>query len=364
MEPSQTSTRRSQADRNSRGFTLVELLVVIAIIGVLVALLLPAVQAARESARRMSCSNNLKNMALAVLTHHDIKKHFPLNYGAMWSDEAPSGVTQSGVGWIVEILPQLEQQPLFERFKQGGAYEGQFLQGRWTRPAPSHDLGLNSKKDGVSVPDLMRTVLPILVCPSDAGSERIRDDQKQWNGLPVAVTSYKGVLGDTYLGETLGDHPPYHNDASKYPSGVYTEESASGFELSERDCHADARCHGIFFRQSFQRPIRLKEVTDGTSNTLMLGEDIPEFNPHSAAYYANGSWCSCNIPPNNLLNTDPALHAIEFWWEQQGFRSHHPAGLQFALVDGSARFISDDIDLESYRTSCTRNGEEPVGAEF
>src|SRR5262245_576042 len=106
------------------GFTLVELLVVIAIIGILVALLLPAIQAAREAARRSACSNNLKNLGLAALTHHDAMKHFPVSNGGPYGGEAPSGVRQTGAGWILNMLPQLEEQPLYDKFKAYGAFEG------------------------------------------------------------------------------------------------------------------------------------------------------------------------------------------------------------------------------------------------
>ena len=115
------SSRRGKAN----GFTLVELLVVIAIIGILVALLLPAIQAAREAARRSACTNNLKNLGLAVLNHHDSKKHFPVNMG-MYLDTVPAGTEQPAVGWIVNTLPELEEQALFNKFKQGGAFEGSF----------------------------------------------------------------------------------------------------------------------------------------------------------------------------------------------------------------------------------------------
>src|SRR4051794_20074622 len=100
-----------------RGFTLVELLVVIAIIGILVALLLPAIQAAREAARRASCSNNLKNLGLAVLNHHDVMKHFPVNMGASISPGEAPGLEQPGVGWILNTLPQMEEQALFDQFR-------------------------------------------------------------------------------------------------------------------------------------------------------------------------------------------------------------------------------------------------------
>ncbi len=206
----------------------------------------------------------------------------------------------------------------------------------------------------------MQTEVTLFTCPSDGGSDRIREDQFQWSQTPVAVTNYKGVLGDTYLGKTYGS--AYGNDGSRYPSGNYQgETSQTGFQLDARDCHADTRCRGIFFRQSFQRPVKLKDITDGTSNTFMVGEDLPSYNRHSTTFYANGDWCSCNIPPNNLIGFDPSVLDLNAWWDQQGFRSLHPGGLQFALVDGSVRFVSEDTDNELYRASCTGNGGEVIG---
>src|ERR1700754_596877 len=116
--------RLAVTNRNRSGFTLVELLVVIAIIGILVAMLLPAIQSAREAARRSSCSNNLKNLGLAALNHHDINKHFPVSYGATYAGEAP--VPQIGAGWIFNTLPQLEESALYDKFKAGGAFEGRY----------------------------------------------------------------------------------------------------------------------------------------------------------------------------------------------------------------------------------------------
>jgi prepilin-type N-terminal cleavage/methylation domain-containing protein/prepilin-type processing-associated H-X9-DG protein len=351
MYPS--SHRSTDSSRRSRAFTLVELLVVIAIIGVLVALLLPAVQAAREAARRSSCSNNLRNLGLAVLNHHDAKRHFPLSYGAFSLPESPK--PQPAVGWILETLPQLEQQSLYAQFKAGGAYEGRFRANEADRVLPN--LGIASTKNGVSCPKLLQTQLPILSCPSDPSAATLRDDQWQFADWPVATTSYKGVADDTFLGETFGG--TYAN--ANPPSGEYDEPPPTYDAGATHDCHNNVRCRGIFFRQSYQRPVKISSVTDGTSNTLMIGEDLPDYNRHSAAFYANGDWSSCNIPLNNLINVPAEAIDITAWWDQQGFRSRHPGGAQFCLVDGSVRFIAETIGNATYRTACTRDGEELAG---
>src|SRR5687768_8736072 len=111
---------------HSRGFTLVELLVVIAIIGVLVALLLPAVQMAREAARRMSCGNNLKQMGLAIHNYHDTFHSLPVSLGPWFHGPRPSR-QRNGKGWILSALPQLDQQPLFDQFAP--SFDGDFFSG-------------------------------------------------------------------------------------------------------------------------------------------------------------------------------------------------------------------------------------------
>jgi prepilin-type N-terminal cleavage/methylation domain-containing protein/prepilin-type processing-associated H-X9-DG protein len=344
--------RRAEA----RGFTLVELLVVIAIIGILVALLLPAIQAAREAARRISCANNLKNLGLAVLNHHDVQNHFPVSQGGPYAGESP--LPQTGVGWILNTLPQLEEQSLYDQFGAGGAFEGRMRRDIAHRTFTN--VGIVSTKNGISCPKLLQTQLQILACPSDPATNKLRTDQEELGiDWPVAVTNYKGVLDDTFLGQTFGG--TIDNDASIYPSGIYDEPPPSYDEAAINDCHHNLRCRGIFFRQSYQRPVKIASVTDGTSKTLMIGEDLPEYNNHSASFYANGDWSSCNLPLNNLIGQPPESLNLEFWWEQQGFRSRHPGGAQFCLVDGSVRFISESINNETYRTSCTRNGDEHTG---
>ena len=174
---------RETADvRKTAAFTLVELLVVIAIIGILVAMLLPAIQSARESARRIQCNNNIRQIGLAICVYTETHGVFPVSCAHDHPDSDPMQSTsplagQTGKGWIISILPFLEEQALYDQFLPG------FVGG------PMGPYG------GIQRPECreaMKRQLPMLQCPSDPSAGKLSDEQFQWFGIEVAVTSYDG----------------------------------------------------------------------------------------------------------------------------------------------------------------------------
>ena len=339
-----------------RGFTLVELLVVIAIIGVLVALLLPAVQAAREAARRMSCGNNMKNIALAIHNFHDTKKHIPFSVlfkpdvgkesyrlpGGGEEVGSPSKYYPSnlnGKGWIVDILPQLEQQAMYVGMRPG-----------FEQPAGTYNtFSITGSGNGMGRSEIrqyMDDQLPVLTCPSDA-SAAPRIGNYHWGnvagtaGATTATTSYKGVAGDTAVGEVFN-------------AGGLWSNSQWG---SVPDCFQHLGCNGLFWKMSYYDPINFREVSDGLSNTLMVGEAVADQDFHAMAYFSEGDWASANMQLNYFQMGEREL-IIQNWYDVRGFRSLHPGGVQFAMADASVQFVSEGIDHALYRALSTRNGGE------
>jgi prepilin-type N-terminal cleavage/methylation domain-containing protein len=306
-----------------RAFTLVELLVVIAIIGVLVALLLPAVQTARESARRMSCSNNLKQFGIAIHNYHDINRVLPISIAYNVAGPRPTA-QPNGKGWITSILPQLEQQTLFAQFEPG--FIGAF------------NVGAGTGFGNPLIRTAMKTRIKVIECPSDGQSKRINNNHSELGTtIETALTSYKGVLGDYRLGDAASIH-----------------------QGTMPDCHnAVVDCNGIFYRNSYQFQLRLAVITDGLANTLMVGEDIPLHNLRSGAYFANGDWCSCHGP----INYFPNPPAPGTWQNVMTFRSRHPGGAQFVVADGAVRFVAQNINHATYTGLCTRDQGETAALE-
>lgn len=310
------------------GFTLVEMLVVIGIIAVLIALLLPAVQSGREAARRIGCANNMRHLALAAIQYSDVRKMFPTSV-SQWAEPPFSDTANtSGRGWIIAAMPFMEQATLHDRFVP-------YFKGRFDANG-----GLKTPRCWRNPPAglaLMATPMSTLACPSDPDAAKTQTTAFQWENVPVTITSYKGVLGATKLTSSVW---PRHDD-----------EPGSAI-----DCHARTGCKGMFFRNTYQDPVRAKSITDGASKTHMIGEAVWAYDWHAAAFYANGDWATCSIPPNVLdtatlawTNSKPPQ-----WWNVQGFRSRHPGGLQFARADGSVHMVSESIDMDTYMALSTR----------
>jgi prepilin-type N-terminal cleavage/methylation domain-containing protein/prepilin-type processing-associated H-X9-DG protein len=310
----------------TKAFTLVELLVVIAIIGILVALLLPAVQAAREAARRASCENNIKNIALGVLNHESAKKIFPKSYDGYGNATGARTAEENGSGWIVWTLPYLEEQALFDRFKSSHALEGFFDAHLGATSAGNKGLGLNTPE----VRELIQTPLQLLRCPSDPSSLQPTTEQFAFKTVPMTTTNYKGSAGDAWNWGRWGGN-----------RNINPEQSPQ---------------RGILYRTTYLAPVATRKITDGTSKTFLIGEDVPEHNYHSAAYFSNGSSNTTDMP----LNYMPQPPQPDNYPDVNGFRSRHPGGAHFAMADGHVDFIDDSIAYSVWLSLSTKDGSEVI----
>lgn len=310
-----------------RAFTLVELLVVIAIIGVLVALLLPAVQSAREAARRMSCSNNMKQVALGLHNFHDTYNYLPhgvYEYIDTTTSNGPPpyGAMQDRRCWAHDLMPYIEQKPLFERF----------------------EIWMNAGNSALGFPD-MQTNIKTYSCVSDPVSPKFKTYWGGSNGQPN-----QGFSGNMITLATS----TYFN-----PGGP-----ANSVDLD-----------GIFFAVS---KTKLAEIKDGTSNTAFVSELIlsPDTVWHDIrGRYYNPAHCgtlfSTRLPPNTMVpdqfnwcSPQPVKRAPCIDTGTDEFvlaRSYHPGGVNMAFADGSVRFMFENVNQAVYQGYGTRNNGESGG---
>jgi prepilin-type N-terminal cleavage/methylation domain-containing protein/prepilin-type processing-associated H-X9-DG protein len=323
--------------RSRRGFTLIELLVVIAIIAVLIGLLLPAVQKIREAANRMSCTNNLKQIALAVHNYHDTEGYFPVN--SLITDQGNNWISPNW-SWLARILPYIEMDTLY---KAGNIPVNRF----------------DDTTGNPSTKTLLAAQIKAFLCPSDnAASIGPLTDRANLNPLPIGLTNYKGVSGANWGWYTVasavppndsGNNGGFINCDARFINKSTTDGSYNG--LNDGD--------GLFFRTDYRHKHKIADVTDGTSNTFMIGEDIPEKNVHCAWPFANTANGTCGIYPN-AKRTNGTEFAVGDWPNVYSFRSRHAGGLQFAYADGSVHFVNDSVDVAIYRALATIRGGEVV----
>lgn len=298
-----------------RGFTLVELLVVIAIIGMLVALLIPAVQAARGAARRTACSNNLKQVGLAVLNYESAWSRFPP--GQRWTALA-NQPDRGDYSWMALILPHVEAGPTYDQFN----FKLPFLHP--TNRVPSAYL------------------VETYLCPSTTrrdkqrgGDDLIRDWKGQV-GVTLACTDYMGIAGPTSTRKN-----PATQERYKRQQGILV--GTKGLEKEDRLLEAP--------------PVKMASVTDGTSKTFMItectgrGTEKEDEDP-------NGAWVSGkNI---THLNTGVNRSGAKSSWNDELIFSEHAGGANAAFVDGSVRFLLNGTSKDVILAQASRNGGEII----
>jgi len=314
--------------RSERGFTLIELLVVIAIIAVLIALLLPAIQKVRDAAGRIACQNNLKQLAIACQSFQDANGTLPYDCSPEGGNSSTWGMGGTNWSWIAHVLPYIEQGGLYQSIASLGAtgntIDNVTLQTAYT--ANSQNLSVTIKT---------------LLCPSDSPLDALKTTRADLGSNSIGLTNYKGVSGANW---------------------AWTFSVAgTGSCTTPGDTNGLADGDGLFFRGDGNKKKKITDIKDGSSNTFMVGEDLPQFNQWCSWPYSNNAVGTCAVPPNYQM--PPAMAASPGNWPTTySFRSKHSGGLQFAYADGSVHFVSDSIDLPTYRAMATILGGETLVA--
>jgi prepilin-type N-terminal cleavage/methylation domain-containing protein len=317
-----------------RGFTLIELLVVIAMIGVLVALLLPAVQSAREAARRTQCSSNLKQLAIAMHQYNNTHSVLPPGKkGCCWGT------------WLVYVLPQVEQQPLYNAWNSCGI----------NSPGVPTSYDLDLRYFGAANVTVTSTRLSVYLCPSDLTNAPIMSTV---NGVTYACTSqnYAANFGNTTVLQAEYQGIPF----------LGAPFVDVGSPLGD-------------YNQPARATVGFSAITDGLSNTMLLsevvvgqGQDLRGFSWWGdAATFEGFSTPNSSFPdvlfsPLYCINRSPnppCTVATTALPELYAARSRHAGGVHVAAADGAVHFVKDSVDLQVWRMMCTSAGSEVIAVD-
>ena len=334
------------------GFTLVELLVVIAIIGVLVALLLPAIQAARESARRTQCTNQVRQLAISFHNHHDTHRHLPTGgWGFMWLGypEYGFGKEQPG-GWMYNILPFIEQSALHD-YGKGTTGAPRDKATRFRTESPFEGMNCPSRRS-TNVYDYASTSIPYSY--TEAFEKCNKTDYAACVGDMLQPEAFNPPLANTPYDTALRDTDWIGTDGTGYGANWV---SAYGFKFGVPPERGVAT--GVVFGRS---EINFRQIEDGTVNTYMVGEKYM-----STDSYDTGLDEGDNEPAfsgNNADTLRTTSHIKEFGEPldlgpdhsgtsndvgERTFGSAHPGGFNMAMCDASARLVAFNVDKEVHR---------------
>lgn len=321
----------AKSNRSRSGFTLVELLVVIAIIGILVALLLPAIQAARESARRTQCVNNLKQMGLAVLNYESARKYFPrgrwnlipTDLGKHNVPDRPTSKSNDA-SWTVVVLPYAEEQNIASQYD---------LKKEWFHTA---------NRTAVSY------ALKIFVCPSVP--EQARFDSTFTSDPKPAAGDYGCTNG---VGSAAWNS---HPELGTYPGNISGGED-------------NPQVIGVMTKALQRSPCRFKDIVDGTSKTILIAETAGRPDPYFDGRPGNASGLMVPVDAGTgwadpdsgfMMNTQPVINHSN----NGEIYAFHPGGAQFCFADGSTRFIAGSLDTVVGIALVTRAGGEIIPSDF